>query len=217
MRRLILALMLLATPVALSACVVAPLREQTFTLQPSFLWTSYRIDRVVTFPCSAPYATDPAPPAGTVWVGFFHGFAENAVCSAKIDYVFRGSVIFDLSPITKFSRHVVKQAKFSFTGGSYDTEGNGPDVGFITCVRDILQAEENPPDVHGLTPGTRVAGGSVGRNEVYVSATVQSWITGTSPNFGFVLVGADEGFPRDNAACRSQVNNFTLVVTALVA
>jgi hypothetical protein len=78
-------------------------------------------------------------------------------------------------------------------------------------------AEENPPDFHGLTPGTRIAGGTVGRNLVFVSTAVQSCITGTSPNFGFVLVGNDEGFPRDNAACRSQVNAFTLTVTALVA
>lgn len=126
-------------------------------------------------------------------------------------------MVFDLSPVTNFSRRVVKEAKFSFTGGSYDTGGNGPGVGFITCVRDILQAEENPPDFHGLTPGTRIAGGSVGRNEVFVSQTVQSWITGTSPNFGFVLVGADESFPRDNAACYSQAERFSLVVTALVA
>lgn len=83
--RLALAVMLLAMPLALSACAVAPLREQTFTLQPLFLWTSYRMDRVATFPCSVPYGAAPSPAPGTVWVGFFHSFAENAVCSGKID------------------------------------------------------------------------------------------------------------------------------------
>ena len=211
-------------PVVFAACTAPPLNQKrfiSFGAQPSDLFTGSTVFEETYNPggtCGLQTSglLVVVPPA-EMKVGFDHFYDPGTnplPCEVTRDFFFRGAVKFRLTAIQKLPRKLVTRAILNFVvRASVLRLPNGQTRTTASCVDEVLVANVDPTGVKGPTPGSGIAVHGPGAD---VTAVVQAWVSGSQPNFGFVLKGRDEGTPKDNAACFSFVRNVTLDVEVLV-
>lgn len=221
-----LAALAVGLPLLLTACaapIELPLRSRTVTLAPSSFDTQWYNDVYLSYfgPCTFLNFGAADAPAGQIMVGYINDERDvdsgPFYCYRKNDYAYRAGVVFDIRPIQALNRKVVQSATIGWRirtalvkSGSGATRGiaSGPDA--TNCVGKLLESTTNITKRGKFLPGIDYRGGSGD-----VTSLVTSWIVNGNPNYGFVLVGKDEGYSRDNAACLNTISNITLTITYL--
>jgi hypothetical protein len=215
-------MILLPLLAACSVPVSLPLRRYTVTLSPSDLSNHYWNDfyKYETIGCGFHSTRLTSPPAGRLLVGAdndFEGGSGPLPCIRKDDLAYRGGVRFDVSGYRNLKRKVVEKATLSWTVESAtvrDAAGNrrgvasGPDV--TNCVGALLESKKSI-----FTEGEFLPGYPYRSGQGDVTSLVTSWIVNGDPNYGFVLVGLDESYSRNDAACLNTIGNLKLTITYL--
>lgn len=214
---------MLLLPLILASCTVSiPSRQYSVTLLPIGWVTGYQRD---SWHHSAVYCGLSLRGIGPetsghneVLAGYSRAFDPGTApfpCGYKTAYVYRGAVVFDLTPVTRLPRKIVYRATLSFTVRSqFRRDAIGPVSTAVDCLRDIQRADTDPFRNQGLFPATQfVRDPSMRINDV--TPIVQSWVSRTAPNYGFVFVGTDESFPDSNGKCLAFINarDARLIVT----
>jgi hypothetical protein len=212
----------LLLPLILAGCTVSiPTRQYSITLKPTGWVIGYQIQ---SWRHTAPYCG----PASYLGVGpdspseVMAGYARYNdpgtgpfPCGVGWSLVYRGAVVFDLTPITRLPRKIVYRATLSFTSRSeFRRDTGGPVSTAVDCLRDVQRADVDPFRYRGLFPATPFEREpSMRINDV--TPIVQSWVVRTAPNYGFVFVGRDESFPYNNGMCVANINarDAQLIVT----
>jgi len=127
-------------------------------------------------------------------------------CGEGRSVVYRGAVVFDLTPITRLPRTIVYRSTLSFTSCNEFRRGTGGPISTaVNCLRDIQRADVDPFLSKALFPATPFERDpSMRINDV--TPIVQSWVVKTAPNYGFVFIGTDESFPYNNGVCEAHIN-----------
>lgn len=214
---------LLLLPLILAGCTVSiPTRQYSVTLAPAgwvtgYYRTSWRHDAIycgLSLTGTGPDTTG----RNEVLAGYSRSFdpgTEPFPCGHKTAFVYRGAVMFDLTPITRLPRKIVYRATLAFTMRSeFRRDTGGPVSTAVNCLRDIQRADVDPFRYQGLFPATSFERDpSMRINDV--TPIVQSWVNRTAPNYGFVFIGTDESFPDNNGRCLAYINarDARLIVT----
>ena len=221
--RVAIAILLVALPLALAACTPAPaLIRHTVVLPASDLVTrdQWEYYRYCTSSCFSSYREHSAPP-GRLLVGadnFFEPGSGPFPSIVKLDYAYRGAVRFNLAEFRNLKQVVVERASINWTidsalvrTGNGDPSGvaSGPDV--TNCVGALMEGKQSP-----FTEGAFLPAYPYRSGKGDVTDLVQDWVMNGVTNWGFVLVGLDESYSRNNAACLNAISNITLTLTYLI-
>ena len=221
MSRTAFALLLVLPPLGLAACTVpaaAPRIHATATLSASDFITrnhyeEYRYDADIGYCQFPPYPSLIVPP-GTVLVGSDNYFRDNSLCIENYDWAYRAGVRFDLSELRSYAGIIVEKATFSWkidyakvedAGGGFTGVRSGSDV--TNCVGALMESKQNLFRQGSFLPGIPYRPG-----QGDVTGLVQSWVMNGDPNLGFVLVGLNESYSRNNAACVNVISHLTLTI-----
>jgi hypothetical protein len=224
------AALVLLPPLLLAACTVpaAPaLRRGTADFSPADLSNHYWIDTYVSTSnflnnCALFPVHDQTrrPPAGRLLVGADNHFDPGTnpfPCILKNDWAYRGGVRFDLSTLVAMKRIVIEKAVLTWTIESAvvrDGDGHrrgvasGPDA--TNCVDAVLESTRSIFSEGDFLPGLSLRAG-----QGDVTSLVTTWVVDKARNFGFVLVGLDESYSRNNAACLNTIGNLSLHIDFL--
>jgi hypothetical protein len=222
MRSASFALLLGMLSLGLAACTVpsAPARPKiTASLGASDLVTRFHYERYKYDSGGCPFFGPLGFPvqAGTVLVGaanHFEGGSGPFPCILKDDSAYRGGVRFNLAELRSYQGIVIEKATISWTidralvrneNGGGSGVASGPDVS--NCVGALMEGTKSPFTQGEFLPGLPYRNG---RGDV--TSIVQSWVMNGDPNWGFVLVGLDESYSRNNAACLNTLSNFKLTI-----
>lgn len=208
----------LLVAIVLSACGTT--KSRTITLQPMDVLTTSHLDHE--------YQNNPVygclftrglqarrAPFNQVLVGFddfWDPGTEPFPCYEKIDVAYRGAVRFDLPAVPHFVDATLHFDLLDTRFPMIDLGSNTSCAARLSIATvdwsngfgDLIPAE----DFVTLPPDS--AAGNVG-----VAPVVRQWLQGIRPNFGFVLVGRDEGTPQETKACLSRYGNFRLDLLVL--
>lgn len=220
--RAMMALLLIVLPLGLSACApaTAPRIHATATLGATEFTTHdhYELYNYDSGFCSFISDTERFAPAGTVLVGadnFFKGDSGPFACIHKLDYAYRGGVRFNLSEFRSFAGIIVEKATLHWridSAAVRDASGNpsgvpnGPDV--TNCVGALMESKQSI-----FTQGSFLPAYPYRSGQGDVTDLVQDWVVRGDPNWGFVLVGLNESYSRNNAACVNVISHLTLTLT----
>ncbi len=204
---------MLLLPLILASCTVSiPSRQYSVTLLPTGWVIGYESH---LWHDSSPYCGPPKPiglgpdSPSEVMAGYWRDNDPGTApfpCGEGRSVVYRGAVVFDLTPITRLPRKIVYRATLSFTSrNEFRRDTGGPISTAVNCLRDIQRADVDPFRSEGLFPATPFERDpSMRINDV--TPIVQSWIVKTAPNYGFVFIGTDESFPYNNGVCIADIN-----------
>jgi hypothetical protein len=143
-------------------------------------------------------------------VGYEH--FDDKGCTDLLDTYFRGSILFDLSPI----KGPVSNATMTYIQGKTNSDAPGTySTGGQSCAATLnITTGISTGGVETFDPyRTLTSFGYSGlKHSVNVTEAVRDWMLGER-NLGFVLIGRDEGFPEENDVCWSRYKFFVLEVT----
>jgi len=219
--RALMALLLIASPIALAACTapaVTPRIHATATLGASDFITrnhydEYHYDGDLGY-CQFPPYPSLIVPSESVLVGSDNYFRDNTFCIEKYDWAYRAGVRFDLSELRSYAGIIIEKATLSWkidyakvedSNGGYTGVRSGSDV--TNCVGALMESKQNLFRKGSFLPGIPYRKG-----QGDVTSLVQSWVMNGDPNLGFVLVGLNESYSRNNAACVNVISHLTLTI-----
>lgn len=162
--------------------------------------------------CSAGLGLEAVSGMGSqeITVGYEH--IDDNYCIDLYDTYFRGSILFDLSPI----KGPVSSAKMTYIQGKTNSDAPGTySTGGQSCAESLnITTGISTSGVETFDPyRTLTSFGYSGlKHSVNVTEAVRDWMLG-KPNLGFVLTGRDEGFPEEDDVCWSRYKFFVLEVT----
>ena len=220
-RKVLIACLLLGSWLVSSGC--NPLSETTVEIRPTLVVSPHPTQSDtgwVPWPfCTYPF--NPSPDAadqskGELLVGYSHTYRDGT-CWQHYNVIYQGAVLFPVLEKLGGKKFVVKARL------QYSLEGRGN-----SCAKSLWLTETDWS--HGwngdnLIPVTdRLAllppGGT--SFDIDVTNIVNHWARGTTPNTGFIFLGAKENFDAfsdtdmlTSERCQSLYNNFVLVVTFL--
>lgn len=208
----------LLVAIVLSACGTT--KSRTITLQPMDVLTTSHLDHEYeknpVYGCLFTRGLQARrAPFNQVLVGFddfWDPGTEPFPCYEKIDVAYRGAVRFDLPAVPHFVDATLHFDLLETRSPTIDLGSNTSCAARLSIATvdwsngfgDLIPAE----DFVTLPPDS--AAGNVG-----VAPVVRQWLQGIRPNFGFVLVGRDEGTPQETKACLSRYGNFRLDLLVL--
>jgi hypothetical protein len=222
-RQALSALLLLLIPLSLAACSVpaAQLRPKiTASIGAADIVTRYHYDFYNYNSGDCDFTIDHvySAPADGLLVGFDNFFKPDSgifACITKHDYAYRGAVRFNLAEFRSYAGIVIEKATLSWTTDHAIVRGvdggargvaSGPDV--TNCVGGLMEGLQSP-----LSQGTFLPAVAYRSGQGDVTGLVQSWVMNGDPNWGFVLVGPNESYNRNNGACLNTLSHFTLTLT----
>ena len=217
-----MALLLIALPLGLAACTVpaAPALKRgvadfsSTDLSNTYHYEQYRYDGGV-FCGFYQYASLYKAPPNRLVVGYNNVFQPGSgpfPCIFKIDHAYRGGVRFDLSSLVSMKQIVIEKAVLTWTiERAYVSDSSGNPRGSKSCVGAVLESSQNI-----FTQGAFLPGRSLRIGPGDVTSLVTTWIVDKQPNFGFVLVGLDESYPRNNAECVNIIKDLHLHIDFLI-
>jgi hypothetical protein len=152
--------------------------------------------------------------AGEVVEGYLHYYDSGSgplPCEEEDDVYYRGAVNFDLDALRQFARTTgFQHAILSFQIGQTDTT-----YGANYCLLH-LQGNSLPWNGIDLGKDSPLPSGfsqSGDHIEADVASTVLWAVLTDSSDLNFLLIGSQEGFPKDNDNCSTTYRNFTLTLT----
>lgn len=214
-------------PLVLAACSVPaapPLRQGTADFSGGELAVHYNRDEYLynggVFCPFYGKATRRFPTPNRLLVGYENVFLPGTdpfPCITKIDLSYRGGVRFDLSTLTAYKRIVIEKATLRWTiesavvkDGSGNPRGIPGGTNATNCVGAVLESKGSI-----FTEGAYLPGYSLRVGQGDVTSLVTSWVVDKQRNDGFVLVGRDESYQRDNSACLNTIRDVSLHIRFL--
>jgi hypothetical protein len=216
-------LLLLLIPLSLAACSVpaAQLRPKiTASLGAADIVTRYHNDfyHYESGDCDFTANHVSSAPVNGALVGFDNFYKPDSgifACITKDDDAYRAGVRFNLAEFSHYAGIIVEKATLSWTidhamvrgadGGPRGVAG-GSDV--TNCVGALMEGLQSPFSQGVFLPAVAYRSG-----QGDVTSLVQSWIMNGDPNWGFVLVGPNESYSRNNGACLNTLSHFILTLT----
>jgi len=177
---------------------------ETVTLTGAYSLSYPKSDKAGFFGCGNTFGElTEKPPVGFYQVGWDNSFNDPfGPCWSYSGAVYR--TVFNPSGIYQGLK--VTKAVLRF----YVTQGQKKN--FYILRRDSSSDALSVP----ATTVATVAGWEFGLNiEVDVTALIQAWCTGQTPNYGLIIRGADESFSHDNTKARCVITPPQLVITKI--
>jgi hypothetical protein len=135
------------------------------------------------------------------------GLIETGSCSERLNCIYRGLVKFDLTPLGSSPKVVTAKLKYE---GNFERNSWAEDDNCIASIGTVLSpwgGFDLPAEFFGSSI-TSSTGFSTG---VEVSQLVRNWVTGSSPNHGFIMIGPKENIGKnDNDTCVATLSNIKL-------
>jgi hypothetical protein len=183
------------------------LAELEITLPFDWWWFFRNQNEEAVDPCYV-RKIEPGPGAGLV--GFQHMAEEHLLGDCKHALTYETRVKPNLGPLGAQQAKLILQARITYDERILTREEG--DVNRPTCIAEMAGSSSEDPSNNFLYPTYDSGASRQGPNAWDITGVFRSWFTGSADNHGVVLKGFDEGFPFNNGACVSEVNNFQIVV-----
>jgi hypothetical protein len=183
------------------------LAEREITLPYDWWWQFRNEHDEAVEPCIA-VAMNPSPGAGLV--GFQHMAEAHFLGDCKHAQTWETRVKPNLGPLSDQQAKLILQARITYDERIQAREEG--DANRPTCIAEMAASGSEDPSNNFLYPTYDSGASRLGPNAWDITGVFRSWFTGSADNHGVVLKGFDEGFPFNNGACVSEVNNFQIVV-----